>query len=133
MDISKAEVVLKDLIESTSRMDGRPLQFTAEEYAEAHAEFVKHVNAARIGYEDLRRLAKNSAKIAKDAKIAVSKLIDVASMYPVGIAEKVNCKDVNCIYPVTSAEDTVKLKNMNGKTVATLNKGGNEDGLHEDK
>ena len=107
MDISKAEVILKDLVESTSRMDGRPLQFTAEEYAEAHAEFVKHVNAARIGYEDLQRLAANSAKLAKDAKIAASKLVDVCSMYPTFNS---------------SAEDVVMLKTMNGDTVRKLGK-----------
>lgn len=67
MDISKAEVVLNDLVESTSRMDGRPLQYTSEEFKEAYMEFVKHVNADKITNEDLKRLAEGSAKLAKDA------------------------------------------------------------------
>lgn len=107
MDISKAEEILSDLVESTSRMDGRPLQYTTEEFKEAYDEFVKHVNVARIASEDLKKLAEGSATLAKNAQIAASKLIDVASMYPVGFSElpeKVNCTDDSCIYPVEAME-----------------------------
>lgn len=117
MNIYKAAEVLKDLVDSTSRIDGRPLQYTSEEFREAYGEFVKrvnaakitsedlqrlaegsaelakHIEAARIGYEDLERIAESSVELAKNAQVAASKLIDVASMYPVGIAEKVNCTD----------------------------------------
>lgn len=78
MDISKAEEVLKDLVDSTSRMDGRPLQYTTEEFKEAYDEFVERINAARITNEDLKRLAEGSAELAKNAQITASKLMDVA-------------------------------------------------------
>lgn len=71
MDISKAEEVLGDLVESTSRMDGRPLQYTTEEFKEAYAEFVERINAARISKWDLKRLSEEAKKMAD--------LIDIAS------------------------------------------------------
>lgn len=50
--------------------------------------------------------------------------MDVCSMHPAGIIKDVNCKDVNCICPISCAEDVVMLKNMNGDIVEKLGNGG---------
>lgn len=109
MDISKAEEVLSDLVESTSRMDGRPLQYTTEEFKEAYAEFVKHVNAARIDKKDLKQLSERAKELAD--------LVDITS-------EQIVTLTVASIGFVKMSEEYRKLESKYG---------GEKNGLHKDE
>lgn len=103
MDIARADTILKDLVDSTDRMDGHPLQYTAKEFKEAYTEFAKHVTMTQHIMNDIKKLTEASAEMAK----ASARLrYDITSLYPEFSAAAV-AFDMSSLYPIAPIEAAI--------------------------